>query len=266
MASKTSNSPACEWCGDGGLVTTFKVPDRDEEIPVRVADLFAFRRDHPERVELAAPCPCAPRRKAKRRLSDLLGDNGPKAIYQHFTFKSWDALPEADKAGKEEARYWCEQFAQGPFEKDGQRRIGLILSGRTGATKSGLATCVLREWITRGTQAAWLGFGDLMDCIKDTYGSNSEISTGEMISRLINIPLLLLDDLGSGRGVDFNDHTRNVLWRVLNGRYEALMPMVITTNLDWPKFKLELGDALAYRLIQVYEWQPLDGRNLRAEE
>src|SRR5262245_37047727 len=115
--SAASNSSVCEICGGLGFVT--------RDVPI----------DHPD-FGKAFPCQCRVKEIQDKRLKRLFGETAPLAIYRDFTFESWDALPIADRKGKERARSLTGSFADGPFYVDGVKRIGLVLSGDRGLAKT----------------------------------------------------------------------------------------------------------------------------------
>lgn len=264
--------PACEWCSDTGWLTSFRDLATDQDYPVKAFDVPEFRWAHRDFVETCAECECVVEKRraasADKQMRAIFGETGERGVYRHFTFETWDALPIHVRRGKEEARQAAGVFAaDGRLEAaDGAPQIGLILSGPTGTTKTGLATCILKERIARGQSCLWIEAWRLIEQIKDTYRKGSKRTYLDVIGSVSTVPLLLLDDLGPGRGMLFNEHARNLLWTVLDQRYARLLPGVITTNLDWDEFKDALGPALAYRINQIYRWQPVGGRNQRAEE
>lgn len=249
--SPASNSEAreqpCPICGGLGSITY--------DVPV----------DHPD-FGKAFPCECRRRQVEQARLTRLFGETAPLAIYSDFTFESWDQLPLQDRRGKERARELAGALADGPFYADGRKRIGLVLSGERGTTKTSLATCILRAWTQRGASTMWAAFWRITQQVKATYSKSATRSYLDVIEALTSVDFLLVDDMGSGRGVVINEHTRDVAWAVINERYCRLLPTAITTNFKWKEFASAFDYALAERINQIYEWCDVGGRNLRTEE
>lgn len=245
--SAASSSEVCSICGGLGWVS------RDVDI------------DHPD-FGKAFPCQCKANEIQDARLKRLFGETAPLAIYRDFTFESWDALSTADRKGKERARELAGAFAGGPFYVDGVKRIGLVLSGDRGLGKTSLATCVLRAWTGRGISTMWIEFWRFTQEFKSTYNKGARKNYLQVVEALAQVPFLMIDDMGAGRGVVINDHTRNLAWVVINERYSRLLPTLITTNMLWGEFAEAFDHALAERINQVCEWCSVGGRNLRTED
>ena len=64
------------------------------------------------------------------------------------------------------------------------------------------------------------------------------------LDRSATAGLLLLDDLGNERG-----DRDNVLFRVLDQRYMASLPTIVTTHLGEPELRQRYGDAFVRRIV-----------------
>lgn len=60
--------------------------------------------------------------------------------------------------------------------------------------------------------------------------------------------LLVIDDLGAGNHTQFNDDT---LYRIVNHRYEAMLPTMLTTNLAPTEVKGVFGERIEARLREM---------------
>lgn len=95
----------------------------------------------------------------------------------------------------------------------------------------------------------------------------------DIINRLIRVPLLILDDVGKRRTQDPR-FVQRVMFAIIDGRYRAMKPMVLTTNLSPEKLKVYLGggigdEASFDRLIEMcggaksLKFFQLDGESYR---
>lgn len=127
----------------------------------------------------------------------------------------------------------------------------LWLSGDVGRGKSDYAASVLVAAARRRPFGRYLWRGDdqLMDSLRDSQGTSG--LSGEM-AVLAGAGLLVLDDLGKDSltrwGLD-------KLWQLLNRRYEARLPTVVTSQLDlagaaslWASVDERTAKALASRM------------------
>lgn len=102
------------------------------------------------------------------------------------------------------------------------RNIGLLLWGNTGSGKSFTAHCVANALIDRQIPVRLVTAVDLVSALMDR-----ETRRNEYISRLCNVPLLILDDIGAERDTAF---AREQLCAVIDTRCEAGKPLLVTTN------------------------------------
>lgn len=85
------------------------------------------------------------------------------------------------------------------------------------------------------------------------------------VKRLMRIPLLLIDDLGTEKISEF---TEEATYRILNERYNECRPLIITSNLpvanpDGPDLKDQLGQRITSRLAQTTTVVAIRGNDRR---
>ena len=68
---------------------------------------------------------------------------------------------------------------------------------------------------------------DLLDHLRATFGPNSPVSYDERFDEVRNAPLLILDDLGTQSSTAW---AQEKLFQILNHRYNARLPTVVTSN------------------------------------
>jgi DNA replication protein DnaC len=222
--SEPEPEPACSICKDHGFVR------RDVAI-----DHVDFGR--------AIPCACrqGETRDRLRRRSNL----GHLSQRTFETFK-----PEGrDRPlhNLEEAFGTCSEYAKGP--------IGwLVLSGPSGCGKTHLAAAIANRQIELGNEAFFAIVPDLLDHLRATFGPGSDVTYDELFEAIRNAPLLVLDDLGAQSETSW---AQEKMFQVLNHRFNAELPTVITTNyaigeLD-ERLRARLSDKQAARVVQIGE-------------
>jgi len=143
----------------------------------------------------------------------------------------------------------------------------LVINGTIGTGKTHTAYGALRRIAESGP----LRFAMVAITAPDLYGllrpKGSERGSEHELKQLAQIPLLLLDDLGTEKLSDF---TEEAAYRILNARYNECLPMIITTNLltratnpGEPDLASHLGDRLTSRLVQTSHIVTLAGNDLR---
>lgn len=76
-------------------------------------------------------------------------------------------------------------------------------------------------------------------------------------------PLLIIDDLGAAKASEW---VEEVTYRLINRRYNHMLPTLITTNLAIKDLRAHLGDRVTSRLAQMttrVEFEPVDRRRHR---
>lgn len=118
---------------------------------------------------------------------------------------------------------YVENFPQ--LRKEGK---GLLLYGNVGTGKTYAACEVANELINRGYPVKVTNFAEIINDLQATFEKQ------EYIERLNDNALLVIDDLGIERDTAF---AKEQVYNVIDSRYRAGLPMIITTNLTIDKIK-----------------------------
>lgn len=109
---------------------------------------------------------------------------------------------------------------------------------------------------------------DLFLQIQATYNYSPEEkpyrdSETDIINKLVSVRLLLIDDVGKRRVQDPR-FVQRVLFSIIDGRYKAMRPMVVTANLSPEGLKLYLGgggDEASFDRL----WEMVKGKFIKIE-
>jgi len=172
--------------------------------------------------EYAQPCDC-------RRPSSLAAADPASACripprYEHCTLGSFEPGSPSLAAALEKAMAFCSGY---PHLGDDEG-LGLLFSGDNGVGKTHLAVGVLRELVeTKGARGQYWDFHELLREIKSSYDPETKTTELQVLEPVVETGVLLLDDLGAWKMTDWMNDT---LFYILNSRYMAKRPTIITTN------------------------------------
>jgi DNA replication protein DnaC len=105
----------------------------------------------------------------------------------------------------------------------------LVLKGGYGCGKTHLAAAIANQRLAEGHPVLFVNTPDLLDHLRATFNPESTVSYDERFDQVRTCPLLILDDLGTQSNSEW---AQEKLYQILNFRYNAKLPTVITTNLD----------------------------------
>ncbi|KKN50930.1 hypothetical protein LCGC14_0627950 [marine sediment metagenome] len=84
---------------------------------------------------------------------------------------------------------------------------------------------------------------DLFSRIRATFGHNKDTETEEDVyNYIINVPLLIVDDMGKEDVADPR-FVQRVWFRIINGRYDNMLPIVLTANMSPDGLAKHLGGS-----------------------
>lgn len=139
----------------------------------------------------------------------------PDAEMREWTFAKSD---HTDQKNENIARKYVANF-------DAMRSqgTGLLLCGSVGTGKSFLAAAIANELINQGTPCLMTNFSRIISRVSEKFGGDQKY-----LDDLNRFDLLIIDDLGSERDTEF---TWEKVMNVVDARYRAGLPLIITTNL-----------------------------------
>ncbi|MFF9072756.1 ATP-binding protein [Streptomyces sp. NPDC014872] len=134
----------------------------------------------------------------------------------------------------------------------------LLIVGTTGTGKTYQAYGAVRSLLIAGVRLRWKAItaADLYAELRPRPGHDGE----RELMDLARCPLLIIDDLGAAKNSEW---TEEVTMRLINRRYNAILPTLITTNLGMADLRAHIGDRVASRLTEMTDRVILDGPDRR---
>lgn len=211
----------CDYIGEDGLLYCGKCHTKKQtEVmlfgtirrPMCLCKCEAEKRDKEE----------AERKQADfgRKIKDLRRTGFPESNMQEWTFENDDMT---NSRVTNAMKKYVENFDE--MKKQGK---GLLLYGSCGTGKT-YATCeVANALIDKGYPVLVTNFARIINALQATFEKQEYIDSFNRFS------LLVIDDLGIERNTEF---AKEQVFNIIDSRYRAGLPMIITTNLSIDKIK-----------------------------
>lgn len=172
--------------------------------------------------------------KLAKRAEELRRSGFPDREMHEWTFANDDM--ENEQLTKAMKRY-VENFPE--LKKQGK---GLLLYGNVGRGKTYAACEVANALIDKGYSVMVTNFSRILNTLQGTFERQ------DYLDKLNGYSLLVIDDLGIERGTEFS---KEQVYNVIDSRYRAGKPMIITTNLSIEQIKnpADIEDRRVYDRI-----------------
>ena len=157
--------------------------------------------------------------------------------FEGKTLESYVAKEPWQIEAKEKVSAYCRDIAE--IAESGKC---LVLLGGVGTGKTHLAICMLKAMINEGGAGVFLSVSDLILSIRSTWNTGG---TAEKMNLYCDAHLLVLDEVGVQAGTE---NERQILFSIINRRYNEMKPTVLISNLDLTAFKSFVGLRIFDRL------------------
>ncbi len=192
----------------------------------------------------------------KIALFDHWGSLGLESL-SHMTFDSFDykrsnLLPE-ERQNLEQAYHLARQFAESPQD-------WLVFQGTNGCGKTHLAAAIANYCLKTGKPACFVVVAEFLDYLRSTFSPESKVTYDEVFERVKTAPLLILDDFGEQASTPW---AQEKLYQLINYRYNARLPTVITTCFKLEDIEPRISSRMAdFKLSTVF---PINAPDYRAD-
>jgi DNA replication protein DnaC len=193
-------------------------------------------------------CECQTDELARRRLASLLATTNFRSL-EGMTFDTFQPAAAGNApAAKESLRSALTLARRFAEEPEGW----IVFYGGYGSGKTHLAAAIVNERLRQGLPALLVVVPDLLDHLRAGYGAGEDDGLEERLAAVREAPLLVLDDLGAEAPTPW---AHEKLFRILNHRYNAALPTVITMNggpesLD-ERLRSRLGHVGLVRMVEI---------------
>ena len=179
--------------------------------------------------------------------------------YLNCHFNSYEAANSSQLT----ARNYAKNFAM-EFPAVDQ---GALFMGTVGVGKTHLAVSILKGLTERGGfSCLFYEFGSLLKEIQGSYNASTQTSELGVLSPVLNVDVLVLDELGASKPTDW---VRDTMAYIINTRYNDRKHTIFTTNyLDERQANEEtledrIGIRLRSRLFEMCKTIEIKGADYR---
>lgn len=152
-------------------------------------------------------------------------------------------------------RTWADQRVKGG---------SLVFTGVCGTGKTHLA-CGIGNAVM-GEHLGTVMFGtvpQIVGLVRETYRDGAKRSERQVINDMMEPDLLIVDEIGAHRGTE---HELQVLFEIINTRYQALKPMILISNLNKEQLESFLGERIMDRFRECGIVVPFNWPSYRARK
>lgn len=180
------------------------------------------RRDEQQRKEMEVV--------ASLKKQSLMGERLRDATFENF---------RETKNNAKILRYCC-RYAE-RFDEMLEKNQGLLFYGGVGTGKTFAAACIANYLLDRRRPVVMTSFVKLLESMQSFKEDDSVLLT-----RLNRAKLLIIDDLGAERSTDF---ALEKVYNIVDSRYRARLPIILTTNLSMEEMK----ETTDIRYARIYD-------------
>jgi len=169
---------------------------------------------------------------------------GPEfELQKSMTFDNFDRrrvnLPLEQQENLESAYRIAFEFAKSPED-------WIMFMGESGCGKTHLAAAIVNYRYQANKPALFVVVSDFLDHLRSTFSPDSKISYDQLFEKVKTAPLLVLDDFGEQTTTHW---VKEKLYQVINYRYNARLPTVITTRYAPDEIVENLESSISSRLV-----------------
>lgn len=139
---------------------------------------------------------------------------------------------------------YCIDYAKN-FSDHKKTGLSFLMLGLLGTGKTYLSIGIALEVMKNGHSSVFTTASRMLRAIKDTYHKGSEFSEKQVLATYETCDLLIIDEIGVQTG---SDYEKNIIFDVINSRYENVRPTIILSNLSIDECKLYLGERVFDRM------------------
>ena len=178
-------------------------------------------------ISAAARCPCFYDKLAEQRVPRSgIPDKFANAGFDNFRLPDPQRNPVASRAMVPifmEIKRYAREYSPA------LKKTGLLITGAPGIGKTHLAVAAFKEILRKGFDGRYFDFQSLLDRIQAGWNPTAGTAEKEAYQTALDTPVLLLDDLGARRSIDWVEDT---ITAIITHRCNFNKTLIATSNLS----------------------------------
>lgn len=143
-----------------------------------------------------------------------------------------------------------------------RRGKGLYFWGNVGSGKTYTAVAIAKAIMEREiAETMYFSFTDLMSRVRSSY--HDDDNTEDLLERVRTCELLVIDDLGLEKATEW---VAEQLYLIVNSRYEAMLPMIITSNQSPEDLAAMHNAQISSRILEMCQTVKFSGADRRTAD
>jgi len=212
------------------IVTIIPVEQLDERLHTRLTDPRLCQVCALEEKEPSLEYSWGPEFEAQKKMT-----------FANFDYKRVN-LPPEQRENLELVFRAAYNFAQSP-------EGWLVLQGVNGCGKTHLAAAIVNYRYQANQPALFVVVPEFLDHLRYTFSPESKVSYDQLFEKVKTAPLLVLDDFGEQSTTPW---AQEKLYQVINYRYNAQLPTVITTVCSLDEIESRVGSRLIDKQLSTF--------------
>lgn len=172
-----------------------------------------------------------------------------------FSSRTFDTYRASDEKQMRVLRV-CKAYAE-KFSDRLANGGGIVMCGMPGTGKTHLACSIAHQIAQAGRTSLFASALSAVRRVKETYRKGSEETEAEAVAKFMLPDLLILDEVGVQFG---SDTEKMILFEIINGRYEAMRPTILISNLTEQELSGFVGERAMDRMregggvVLAFDW------------
>lgn len=195
-----------------------------------------FDQRHPD-FGRVVPCACLAAEQNNSLREFLWNGSGITQSLDNPTFESFSSeLYEGGEYAKRSVINWVRQEGTVPW---------LIITGPPGLGKTHLCKAATGNLVGMNQSVFYTTVRGIMNKSREWISNKQGDKWSSYLNKIEHIKYLVLDDLGQEYTTDWS---KQILFDIIDTRYETRLPTLVTTNIDQKDWAGQLGKACTDRL------------------